>query len=326
MKCFRQPGRYVLAAVSVVALCGWVQGANIKVHCGGKGQFTSINSALKTLDPSQSNTVTVGGKCQENVLVLSFDRLTLITSTGASINDASGGMAAVVDIEDSRRVTLQGFTINGGADGVVCATASVCYLTGNTIQGSVGQEAVAVSVASSAFLTSNVIQNNTMRGMTINEGSTASSSGDIFRGNTDVGIVANSDAHLIAVGSTIQNNGSDGSVGIVATDHSSLRMISCTITDNTLDGVILQHSSSARFDTYNGPNTVTGNGASGVSLSDLSFGLFGSGNNITGNHGGTDVVCNPKFSATRGALTNIGGGTTNCKETAAEKLAGIELD
>jgi hypothetical protein len=35
---------------------------------------------------------------------------------------------------------------------------------------------------------------------------------------------------------------------------------------------------------------------------------------ITGNHGAFDVVCQPQFSATRGARVNIGGGTTNCVE------------
>jgi Right handed beta helix region len=308
MKRVGQSGRYLLAAVSMVVFSGYVQAADVKVHCHGKGQFTSINSALKALDPSRSNEVTVSGRCHENVLVQSFDHLALIASTGATISDASGGTAAVVDIEDSRRVTLQGFTINGGVDGVICASASVCYLTGNTIQGAVGQEAVAVSLAASAFLTNNVVQNNTLRGMTLNDGSTVGSVGDVFQGNPDTGIVANSDAHLVAVSSTIQNN---GSVGILASDRSSVRLISCTITANARDGVVLQHSSSARFDTT---NTVTGNGASGVSLGDLSFGLFGPDNTITGNHGGTDVVCNPKFSATRGALVNIGGGTTNCKE------------
>ena len=68
-------------------------------------------------------------------MIQSMDRLTLITKNGASITDRSNGTLAVVDIEDSHSVTLQGFTINGGDGGVLCSTASVCYLTGNTIQG-----------------------------------------------------------------------------------------------------------------------------------------------------------------------------------------------
>ena len=71
-------------------------------------------------------------------MIQSMDRLTLITEKGASITDGSGGSLAVVDIEDSHSMTVQGFTINGGNGGVNCGSASVCYLTGNTIQDGVG--------------------------------------------------------------------------------------------------------------------------------------------------------------------------------------------
>ena len=91
-------------------------------------------------------------------MIQSMDRLTLITKKGASITDRSNGSLAVVDIEDSHSVTLQGFTINGGGgQGILCSTASVCYLTGNTIQGP-GQFGVNVIKGSRAFLESNVIR------------------------------------------------------------------------------------------------------------------------------------------------------------------------
>ena len=51
-------------------------------------------------------------------MIKSMDRLTLITKKGASITDRSNGTLAVVDIEDSHSVTVQGFTINGGAQGI----------------------------------------------------------------------------------------------------------------------------------------------------------------------------------------------------------------
>jgi Right handed beta helix region len=269
MKGFRRPDRYLLAAVSVILSCSCVQAANVKVHCGGKGQFTSISSALKTLDPNQPNTITVKGKCHENVLIQSFDRLTLISTSGSTINDASGGLGVVVDIEDSH-VNLQEFTINGGDNGVVCGSASICYLTSNTVQSVVGQEGV-VLFASHAFLANNVIQNNADRGMTVKDGAVALSSNDIFRGNMGIttagGIAVISGAHFAASNSTVQNNG--GMAGILATSHSSLRLISCTITGNAGDGVALKGGSDARFEPFLGPITVTGNGGSGVSLADL---------------------------------------------------------
>ena len=85
---------------------GYGQGVNVKVNCSRKaeGALPSINAALKLLAPAISNTVTVSGTCNENILIQGFDRLTLVSTTGATINDASGGQSPVVDIEDSRRV------------------------------------------------------------------------------------------------------------------------------------------------------------------------------------------------------------------------------
>src|SRR5437667_4634152 len=107
--------------------------------------------------PQGPNTIIVSGECKETLVIQSMDRLTLITKKGASITDPSGGTLAVVDIENSQRVTLQGFTINGGAQGILCSTASLCYLTGNTIQGP-GRFGINVIKGSRAFLESNVIE------------------------------------------------------------------------------------------------------------------------------------------------------------------------
>jgi hypothetical protein len=100
----------------------------------------------------------------------------------------------------------------------------------------------------------------------------------------------------------------------VLTDHSTGRIISCTISGNTGIGVAVQRGSDVRFDSYSGAATVTANTGSGVLVRDLSFSFFGAGGNITGNLSGTDVVCVPQFPATRFAIVNIGGGTTNCIE------------
>src|SRR6266566_7278430 len=134
------------------------QAANLSVNCE---KHESISKALRLLaktNPQGPNKITVSGDCNENPVVQSMDRLTLITGNGASITDSSSGSSAVVDIEDSHSVTVQGFTLNGGNGGVNCGSASVCYLTGNTIQDGAGT-GVGVGGASRAFLASNVIQN-----------------------------------------------------------------------------------------------------------------------------------------------------------------------
>jgi hypothetical protein len=289
------------------------QAANLTVNCDKKETIHQALRLLAAINPEGPNTISVSGSCKENVLVQSFDRLTLTTKRGASISDRSKGTLAVVDIEDSHSVTLKGFTINGGGDGIACETASVCYLQANTVQSSLGQQGVVVGNGSQAFLNGNTIQNNTQRGLTVNEGAQVFSNGDTFIGNTSAAIVANSGTYLSAIGCSVTNNGSDGSAGIVASDRSTLRLISCTISGNKADGVDLQHSSEARFDGDLSPTTVTANTGVGVAVSDLSFALFSSAS-VTGNLAGTDVLCSPQFSASRGALTNIGGGVTNCVE------------
>jgi len=81
------------------------------------------------------------------------------------------------------------------------------------------------------------------------------------------------------------------------------------VTLPTVNIVDSQGGSEAEFDETN----VIGNGSNGVVVRDLSFAKF-STSNVTSNLGGTDVNCKPQFPATRGALTDIGGGTTNCVE------------
>jgi len=310
-----QSQKVFLMAIAVFTISAYSQGANVKVNCNSA--TSTISGAVKALKPDESSTIEVSGHCKENVLIQGFERLTLISNSAATITDVSGGLGTVVDIEDSH-VTLQGFTINGGDTAVACGSASVCYLTGNTVQAVVGQEAVRVD-GSHAFLANNIIQNNADRGMTIKDGAVVSSSFDIFQGNAGItagGITLISGGYLVAGSSIVKNNG--GVAGILATSHSTVRLVSCTVSDNSEDGINLRGSSEARFESISGPVTVTGNGGSGVNIDDLSFALF-QGATVTGNLGGTDVLCNPQFSATRGALTDIGGGKTNCVEPAKGK-------
>jgi len=56
---------------------------------------------------------------------------------------------------------------------------------------------------------------------------------------------------------------------------------------------------------------ITNNGGPGVLIHDLSMVTF-DGATVTGNGGGTDVVRNPQYSATRGVADT--GGITNCVE------------
>ncbi|MBZ5657621.1 MAG: right-handed parallel beta-helix repeat-containing protein [Acidobacteriia bacterium] len=298
---------------SVYAFFVWVaittasqpaRATNITVNCDRR---ESIRQAVKLLagsNPQGPNTISVRGSCVENILIQGMDRLTLITKKGASITDRSAGNSVVVDIENSHSVTLQGFSINGGAGGVVCNAASVCYLTGNTIQDSAGA-GVGVSGGSHAFLESNVIQSNGFRGSTVTDGSQMFSSNDLFQGNVAQGITLSFGAYLQASNSSFLNN----AVGVEAA-ASTVRLSGGTISGSGGDGMRLLGGSAAVFQ---GP-TITGNGGNGVHLEDGAFAGF-LGANITGNLSGMDVDCAPQFPITR--FVERTGGITNCVESAS---------
>ena len=111
--------------------------------------------------------------------------------------------------------------------------------------------------------------------------------------------------------SVITSNGGAG--GIRVGEHSSLRLIDSTISGNFNDGVNLESSSAGTFENFGLGNTITGNGNVGVFVADQSLADFTNGpDTVTGNSGGTDVLCVGQFPVTLGAKTLIGGGTTNC--------------
>jgi len=297
----RQRARFfsfiLLVASGAASQCA--QAANLTVNCDKKETIHKAVKLLATANPQGPNTITVSGSCRENIAIRSMDRLTLITTNGASITDRSNGSLAVVDIEDSHSVTLQGFTINGST--VLCRTASVCYLTGNTIQGGGGVE---VGGGSRAFLESNVLQNGG-RGATVENGSQMSSSNDVFQGNGP-GVVLEG-AYFVASNSSFLNN----AAGIFAAT-SNLLLHGGTISGSIGNGMTMLAGSTVVF---RDGATVIGNGGDGVHLEDASFAGFQSAT-VTGNLSGLDVNCAPQFTITH--FVGRTGGITNCVEPASK--------
>src|SRR3974390_1661508 len=118
MSVFRRAGNALCTALllltGAVALAD-ESGNTLYVHCGASSGLNSIGAALKALQHSEDSgpsTINVSGACHENVLIQNIDRLTVAGSHGASITDASGDTADVVDIRNSN-VTITGMTIDG---------------------------------------------------------------------------------------------------------------------------------------------------------------------------------------------------------------------
>jgi hypothetical protein len=250
-------------------------GITLKVNCGGRGPLSTISGALKLLDPRGPSTVIVSGACRENVAIQGFDRLTLQAAPGASISDPSGGAAEAVGINDSQRVTVQGFTINGA---VGIGNGSSCNFSGNTI---VGPDGVSLFRSQAYF------------------------QGDVIQGGPLAVLNASS---VGAIGLTVQGS---SDVGIQVRFGSFLRLEGGLVTASAGDGIAVGGGSSLLLAPG---NSINNNAGAGVSVGEVSFAQFRAGNVVTGNGGSSDVVCGPQFSATRGAVSHIGGGTTNCVE------------
>ena len=289
--------------VTIGAASQYAHAANLNINCDKQGSIRRALRLLATTNPQGPNTISVSGTCRGNFVIQSMDRLTLITKKGASITDDSNGALAVVDIEDSQRVTLQGFTVIGGAQGIQCSTASLCYLTGNTLQGP-GRFGVNVIRGSRAFLASNVMQ-EWGRGAFINEGSQVFSSNDVFQGNGGSAIAVLAASYFESVNSNFLNNGDGIEAGGTVT------LVGGLISGNSRDGVRLLSGKVV----FQGP-TITGNGGVGVHLEDGAFAGFLAAN-ITGNLSGLDIDCAPQFPITR--FIDRTGGITNCVEPAASK-------
>jgi len=284
------------------------QATKLTVNCDKHEPIRTALRLLAATNPQGPNTILVSGACKGNIVIKSMDRLTLIAKNGASITDRSNGTLAVVDIEDSRSVTVQGFTINGGAQGILCNTASVCYLTGNTIQGPgnlARRFGVDVLRGSRAFLESNEIK-NWARGAFITGSAEVFSSNDVFQGNGGSGIAVLNRSYFESLNSNLDNNG----VGIEA-GGSGVFLGGGTVSGNSLDGVRVLAASEAIF---SGP-TITANGGFGVQVKDGSFAAFLAAS-ITGNLSGLDVDCEPQFPIT--GFVDRTGGITNCVEPSSK--------
>ena len=301
----KKPACY--AALLLLCGSGVVQAATLFVHCGASTGLATVGAALKALKYSESSgpsTINVSGTCNENVLVQNLDRLTLNAAGGASINDVSGGNADTVQIASSQSVSINNFTINGGASGVDCILGSLCYLNGNTIQGA-SFTGVGAAALSRVFVSGGTLQNNNI-GINAQNGGGVWAIGVLIRQNQQgVNLVSQG---LLQTNATITAN---VGTGIFATHNSTLNCNGCNVTGNGILGIILRRNSTARFA---GAPVITGNTGGGVLLSEESSAYFAGPANVTGNTGGRDVACGASATTAKFATANIGGGSTNCVE------------
>jgi len=306
----------LLALFTTFLLVLTAHALTIKVDCRLTSHLTITGAVAKiaAANPLGPNTITVTGNCHENVVVTSLDNLTLQASPlGATITDASHGTLDTLVVVDAGRFALNGFTINGSVN---CANNAVCRLFGNTIQNSQIGYGLRVSRAHIDSQNDSISNNPNAIGVIVTNDSRVVLVDDTISNNGSHGIQVFDDAFVFLANSatttTVSNN---GGFGILATANGTVRLSVANVTGNAFDGIRIINGSVMRTD-FASPfvNNITGNGGAGVHLGDLSHVFFANDGsmNITGNLGGTDVLCSGQFSATRNVAAT--GGITNCVE------------
>jgi hypothetical protein len=320
--------RCLMASALLLLMGSAAQAGTLWVNCAAKGELNSIGAALKFLQGvpiAERNTINVSGACRENLLIKNMDLLTIAGSKGASITDASGGTADVVDIRNSH-VTIIGMTIDGltgvNYDAVDCEQLSQCTLIGNTIQGDA--DVVGVYNLSSALIVGGVIQNGTLDGIfalgdVVADGVAVQGNpvGVIVRrgGRATMGVADPASLPILTITpSTVANNSS----GILVTQGAELSCAGCIVQDNAGDGIHIDVSGAATLQaaTLGDGSTmspvVKRNSGIGVYVGDLSSATFKGNSTVTDNRQ-PNISCTSPTSVTRSALAAAGGAAnTNC--------------
>src|SRR5262245_57666266 len=137
----------------------------LQVNCDQpQGKLPTIGAALKivtALGNLGPNTIEVTGTCRENISLTGVSNLTLTAKDGASITDASGGTAPVINIERSQNCALNGFAIRGGGGqlrtAIGCFWSSSCFLSRNNVQ-ILGGTAIVTAFTSALSLNNDVLE------------------------------------------------------------------------------------------------------------------------------------------------------------------------
>ena len=209
----------------------------------------TIAAAVATAKPG--DTLAVRGICKETVTIAAeAARITLDGQGVATISHPTGittpGPAAHVVYIRGRGITVSGFRILGGVDGVHLSGPAHAVVHGNVISGNKGR-GVHVDKGSVAQIYDNVIERNAGGGIHITESSMAR-----------IGFLIPPQPQLQP--NQIKNN---GSYGILVERGSTARIVGNRVEANDGPGVMVDRSSEADV----AANTIGGNSGDAVLVS-----------------------------------------------------------
>lgn len=228
---------FVLAAV-FLWLSPIVGLASDTLTCDPK---TTIGEAIKKLEPGE--TLFVSGNCDENVDV--GEEVHDITLDGQGTATINGDSSVNTVTVTGRGVTIRGFTITGGFEGIAVLDGGSAVIEGNTIHNA-ARNGITVFRNSTAHIINNTIQDNASSGIQLQHSSSARigfkgrpffdrvTAPNTIQNNGASGIQVLRGASAQIFTNTIQNNGSHG---VVVDRNSQAEVAACVITGNAMDGI-----------------------------------------------------------------------------------------
>ena len=318
------PGLMLLSSRSVDAQP--VVFRTVIVNCGTPGQ--TITNALRRQVVGGGLLVLVSGTCNEHVDVFRDDVILrgnpTATINGPTTTDDTIGMDHV------RRVSLESLTITGGRNGVAVFGSSVT-MHNVTIQGA-AVIGVSVSYGGHAFIDGSTVKQNGSVGVSAANTSTAVVTNTTVEQNASTGLQAVRASHL-RVGQDFQGGSTVGPVivrgnsgnGITINDSSAGIIIGSTIQNNVSNGMYIARGSHADvgIGSFNvvSANAIKDNGAgsSGILIEGASANIVG--NTISGNGLGVQFLNggNGRLGVRPDSTAYIGNTITN------NKLVGLQL-
>ncbi len=238
--------------------------AHIQVDCSS----ASLQAAIDKAKPGE--TLLVSGTCKENLVI--HEEVARITLDGQGKATVNGPDASKSTIEvRGRGITIKGFTVTGGGNGINVSRGGQAVIDGNTVQGT-GGAGIIVIRTSHAVIVNNTVQNNARFGILISHSSYGFVGGlatedktarpNIIENNGRNGILVNRSAGARIVGNTIRNN---KRYGVRVQRGSNAEIANNTIDGNARDGISVSRNSAASLgrDTvrqiHHAPNTTTAN-------------------------------------------------------------------
>lgn len=274
-----RPMNTITLVLAVMFLClspsiGRAHGDKHTLTCGSE---RTIGRAIKTL--KAGDTLLVSGTCNENVDIgEEVEGITLDGQGTATLNGDPGVNTVTVT---GRGITIRGFTITGGLQGIAVLDGGSAVIDGNTIQNT-GMNGVTVFRNSTAHIINNTIQNNPSSGIQLQAASSARIG---FTGPP---------SNRVSAPNTIQSNRGPG---IQVLRASAAQIFTNTIQNNGSHGVVVDRNAQAEI----GASTITGNvgdGIRGMRNAGVDIGTDATGatpqfddDTNTGTNGGFGVRC-----------------------------------